>query len=1004
MTQEKPGDHQKHYHDEAPSPKFVVGVGASAGGLQALGEFFQHLPKLDEVAYVVVQHLSPDYESLMAELLSKQTALSVRKAVNGVAVRGGEVWVIPPRKNITIVQGRLVLTDLPGTRTFNLPIDVFLRSLARAYEDRAIAVILSGTGSDGTLGIREIKGAGGLALVQSPKSARFDGMPKSALATRIIDYEGSPEELATRIVEFARSVDPSQVSAAFETEAPDAVASILDELKAHSGIDFTAYRSGTLMRRISKRMQMAKLSDLGRYAAYLHTSSAEVAALHKDVLIGVTSFFRDAAAYEALRTTVIPQLCTSLPARATVRAWSVGCSTGEEPYSVGALLLAELNRRERSDLDVKVFATDVDTDALRIAAAGIYPISALLDVPNEIVSHYFVKEGDSYRVSEKLRRVVIFSRHNICRDPPFNRIDLISCRNLLIYLKPPVQRQILEVFRYALKPEGCLFLGHSETLGDDAINYRVINHRWKLYRRNAEAPRPSLNHLHVPQQDEVRYFERGATSKRGATGRRELRVFRQVMARYAPPSVVFDRDLRVVLAFGPINDFLEVPVGELDFDLLRLAAPELSPVLSTVTHRLFKDGERVIYRGVSVADKDDVVRTIDVMAEPFALRDHQNLYIVVFEERVRGVTGMEQPEHSAMRYDTAQHIDDLKTELQYTKETLQATIEELETANEELQATNEELLASNEELQSTNEELQSVNEELVTVNTEFQEKILELSEVNNDIENLLNNTRLGVIFLDRKMRVRRYTPAVRPIVKLIPGDVGRALSDLSFHTKPIPYVELANQVLETLIPEERDIETDAGAEYRMTIVPYRTREDVIQGVVLLFMDVTERRTLAEQLEEAHAEITSLRELGGESSAPLRVLLVEDNPDDVELISATFRRSKFHCELEAVDTLARAREQLFDRARPLPDLILLDIELPDGDGIELLKEIKASPATLRLPVVVISARAEDANVRRAYEQHAACFVNKALDASSLEKIVRSVGGFWLTIVRLSPGAD
>ncbi len=993
--------------NESQPPRFVVGVGASAGGLQALEEFFRHMPGVDDIAFVVVQHLSPDYESLMAELLGKHTKLPVRKAINGVTISGGEVWVIPPRKNITIVKGRIVLTDQPPSRTFNLPIDVFLRSLAREYEERAIAVILSGTGSDGTLGIREVKGVGGLVLVQDPESARFDGMPRSALATHIVDVVGPAEELVKKIVQF---VHPSVTPAILVGEQPGALETIFRELKAFSGIDFTAYRLGTLMRRITKRMQMAQLSELPRYAEFLAASSREVEALYRDVLIGVTSFFRDREAFEALRSHVVPLLCSDLPVRSTVRVWSVGCSTGEEPYSLGALFLSEFERRERPDLNLKVFATDIDPDALRIAANGVYPVTALQDVPLDLISRSFVHEGDNYRVTEKLRRCVIYSRHNICSDPPFNRIDLIACRNMLIYLNTEVQRRILEVFGYALKPEGCLFLGHSESLSDDLANYSTINRRWKIYRRKSDALRPSLRHLIVPDRDfSGQRFESNLNVKPVHTANREARLFRQIMARYAPPSVVFDQTLRVLLSFGPISDFLQLPVGEFDHDLLRLALPELSAVLSTVTHRVFKTRERVTYRGVTVESEEGGIRHIDILAEPLSERgqsereQRRELYVIVFHEGPqRKLVTVEDGADTTgttdtIRYDTGQHIQDLKAELQYTKETLQATIEELETSNEELQATNEELLASNEELQSTNEELQSVNEELVTVNTEYQEKIVEISEVNNDIENLLSNTRLGVIFLDRRMCVRRFTPSVRKLVNLIPSDVGRRLTDLSFRTKPSDFVELAHQVLETLIPTGRLIRADDGTMYRLDIVPYRTTDDIIQGVVLLFVDVSENHKLTAQLERTEEALSKLK-----ARAALHILLIEDNPDDLVMIQTALKRTKLHCEVSSVGTLADARAAL--KSQPLPDLILLDVGLPDGSGLDLLTEIKHDPKVRHIPVVIVSQTAEKNMVKEAYGKYASCFVSKQVDLVTLESIVRNVAGFYFTIVNLPQRED
>lgn len=971
------------------TPEFVIGVGASAGGLQALEELFRHMPPLEEAAFVVIQHLSPDYKSMMPELLAKHTPLVVLPAHNGMEVEGGHIYVIPPKKSLTISKGRLVVTDLPEMRTLVLPIDVFFRSLASAYEDKAIGVILSGTGSDGTLGARELKGAGSMVVVQKPETARFDGMPRNAIATGVIDFVLPPEEIGERIVAYVKALQqpiPSPVEEA-EPAVGDAVKGIFEALLAHAGIDFSVYRFATLLRRISKRMQLCRIEDLDRYAQFLRDSKTETEALYRDCLIGVTSFFRDREGFESLRGSAISSIVADVPMRGTIRVWSVGCSTGEESYSLAALLISELERADKGDVTLKVFATDVDPDAIEVASLGVYPMSAAMDIPGDMLSRFFQRDGETYRVSERLRRSVIFSRHNICKDPPFNRIDLIVCRNLLIYLKPETQKRVLEVFRFALRSEGFLFLGHSESLGDEATSYRTIDQRWKIFRRNPDAPRPSLT-LVAPERSVVR-SEPIEVPVRTESARMEHRILKRIMARYAPACAIVDGAMRVTMTFGEINRFLTLPVGQIELDIVNLAITELSAVLSTVTHKVVKARERVEYKGITIAD-DSSVRLVNIIAEPLESREGRELYIILFEEQRR--TSADTDRRSTIQYDTSQHVQDLKSELQYTRETLQSTIEELETSNEELQATNEELLAANEELQSTNEELQSLNEELVTVNSEHQEKINELTTLNNDIENLLQNTKLGVIFLDKRMRVRRFTPAVRALVNMLPQDIGRPLEDLAFRVKTNDFLVRAQRVLETLVPQEVPVAGEDGREYLLAIVPYRTVDDIIQGIVLSFMDVTDKSKLARELSllRRHPRIQ-----------PARILLVEDDAADRLIVRRSIESEKLNAVITEASTLAKAREAL-QGPLSLPDLILLDVLLPDGSGLTLLDELKRESRTKSIPVIILTGSADDADIRKSYEDQAACVLTKG-ERLDLGNLVRSLAGFWLSIVRL-PAAE
>jgi two-component system CheB/CheR fusion protein len=815
-----------------------VGIGASAGGLEALDAFFDHVPEHPGVAFVVVQHLSPDYKSMMAELLGKRTSLPVVQAENGQRVLPDHVYLIPPKKHLTIFQGQLILTEKDDRRLgVSFPIDIFLLSLAQDVGDRAIAVILSGTGSDGMRGVRAVKEAGGAVVAQQEDTARFDGMPRSAIATGLVDLILPPEDMPEQILSYARHPELQEIGLTSDPSRQlDGLARILSLLRDSFSIDFSHYRSSTVHRRIERRLRINRLQTLDEYCRLLERSSTELGTLYKDLLIGVTSFFRDTDAFESIQTQVIPEIVSSAEPGAPIRAWVVGCSTGEEAYSL-AMLFHEHMERTQTAIDVKIFATDVDKESIEIAAAGSFPESIAADLPTERLNRFFLKRDDRYHVVRQIREMVIFAHQNILRDPPFTRINLISCRNLLIYFEPEVQQRVLSLFAFGLREGGYLLLGSSETVGELKDEFKRADERGKIYRRtNVTATAPASGFNLQRSGDPLRTQIVGHMPTRGhQPTRTDDTLLQTITEEYVPPGLAINESGEPIHIFGDVSRYLAIPPGRAVFNVQKMAHPDISVILSTAISKVRKDGRPVLYEGLKMRDGDERTQlSLRVRRLPGRSEDPRG-YLIFFEEEgpPPSETGGE-PEES-LDYRSEQRIKDLEQELQFTRESLQATIEELETSNEELQSTNEELIASNEELQSTNEELQSVNEELYTLNTEYQSKIQELAEINNDLDNLLEHTRIATLFLDRNLRIRKYTKSAIKLLKLVQHDVGRSIRDLSLGIACADLIERVGSVLETGEPQEEKVHAEDGALLQMRVLPYRTHSGAVDGVLLSFV-------------------------------------------------------------------------------------------------------------------------------------------------------------------------
>ncbi len=845
----------KRKKEASPKPTHIVGIGASAGGLEAIETFFKNMPPDNNLAFVVVQHLSPDYKSLMVELLTKKTEMPVHRAEDGMEVRPGNVYLIPPKKNLTIFHGKLLLNDKVPSHGVNLPIDIFLRSLAEDQGERSIAIILSGSGSDGTRGVRAIKEMGGMVMVQTEESAKFDGMPRAAIATGLADFVLPPDEMPPQLLAYiAHPYVSGQKRAELLLKDADGLTRLFAILREATKVDFTFYKPSTITRRIERRMSVNQVGDFEEYVHYLQNSPAEVMTLYRDLLIGVTSFFRDPDAMAELEDRWLPELFHRVTNR-EIRFWVAGCSTGEEAYTI-AIIAKEVMEKMAISRDLKIFATDIDRDAIAVASAGVYPEGIVGDLTPRITGKYFYHKEDKLQVARHLREMVVFAQHNLIKDPPFTNIDLVSCRNLLIYLQPILQRKAFELFNFSLNPQGLLFLGTSETVGDMADCFELLHQKHKLFRSKGKTQLLQREIDITPRNGAfpVATFPYRGRDRRQADseGNRLIKSYLDLAARhYLPLSVIVNQRMEVVHIVGKTEGYFTLPSGPTDLDITKLAPKNLVIPLATGIQKAFRTGEEITYSNVPlrVNNEDHSIR---IRILPFPDQKGAEPLVVIFIEDVRHlpVSDHEGPASYDLGEEAQQRIKDLEQELQFARENLQATIEELETSNEELQATNEELLASNEELQSTNEELQSTNEELYTVNAEHQNKIIELTELNNDVDNLLTSCRIGILLLDEELEIRRFSPEIINIFHIMEKDIGRPLTHLAHRLKDFDPFAAVRLVQQNNQPIEQELRAEIGRWYLIRILPYFIGPSVYSGVVLTFVDVTEARTTKHNLAES----------------------------------------------------------------------------------------------------------------------------------------------------------
>ncbi len=838
----------------AASDGYVVGIGASAGGLEAINQFFDNVPPSTGYSFVVIQHLSPDYKSLMSELLAKHTDMRVIEAGDQMPVEPNCIYLIPTKKILTIKNGKLLLKEKQKDNHPNTTIDSFLESLAIEKKDKAVAIILSGTGSDGTKGIEAIKQNGGTVIIQDPSTAEFDGMPNNAIATGCGDIIAAPETMGEEMLEFVKEAPLIRAFNALNNHEEAIIADILELILKVTQHDFRHYKRPTLNRRLAKRMAERNIKALADYYAYLVNNPEEIKGLCREFLINVTRFFRDEDAFDCVKKEVIPALFANKDASETLKIWVVASSTGEEAYSLAMMFEEYIESNRRFDVNVKIFATDIDQQAIEIASKGLYSEEAVKGTSPERLKRFFTKEGTHYKVSPTIRKMVVFAKHDITKDPPFSRIDLLTCRNMLIYMNPVLQKNILLKFHFALNEDGFIFLGPSENIGILKDVTREVEKKWKIFRCISKHKTGEYEAFINPV-DKPRLLVPNVKSKNALNHLAE--IFKDtLLEEYAYAGILIDKEMEVKQATGNFKNFISFPEANFNFNLLKLVPPDLSIALSTCIRKAIKDNEKVVQRKVKV-QRDKTERSITIIVKPYLNQRtylQPFLFVVLSEEIVEEKTvpvTLIQGDHLV-----GERIFELENELKDTKENLQAVIEEVESANEELQSTNEEIISANEELQSTNEELQSLNEELHTVNAEHQLKIKELIELNDDLNNYFNNSEIGQILLDKNLNIRKFTPIATRQVNLIEGDIGRPIKDISTNFTDSSFINEIKKVIQTGKKVEKEIVMDEDNIYLMKIAPYLRQDKSLDGVVVNFIDVTQLKTLNSILEAVLDSSTS----------------------------------------------------------------------------------------------------------------------------------------------------
>ena len=836
----------------------IIGIGASAGGLQALEAFFDNMPSENGMAFVIVQHLDPNRESILADLLQRHTAMHVVQVNDGIQVQPNNVYVVPPNRNMALFHGRLLLTETESHGGLRLPIDFLFRSLAEDQGQQAIGIILSGTGTDGTLGLKAIRGEGGMVIAQDPESAKFDGMPRSAIATGLADYILSPEEMPAQLIEYTQHLFTLQTTREIPLpiEDPEALQRIFVLLRRHSKHDFSLYKQNTVYRRLERRMAVNRIERMTDYALFVQQSPHELDTLFRELLIGVTHFFRDQEVFESLDQHVIAQLFEDRQPDQPIRVWVPGCATGEEAYSI-AILIRERMSALGQEWETQIFATDIDDQAIEKARRGRFLDNIAADITPERLQRFFVADGKTTQISKSIREMVVFAVQSIIKDPPFSNVDLISCRNVLIYLGPALQKRAISTFHYALKPGGFLLLGTAETLGEFDGFFDAVDHKSRLFRRRGSESIPQRS-LDIAAPLTVTQEMRALPHRHEKEPDIGELVEKALLQRFVPSCVVIDEQSNILYFHGKTSQYLEPASGEASLDLLRMVRKSLHIPLGMAVRKAIMQHQPVVHEHVRL-ETDDGFQMIKLSVQPMADTSlKSNLFLVIFEVVS---SSSEQAETTNGAIDMTdshdQRIMELEQELSSTRQYLQTTIEELETTNEELRSTNEELQSANEELQSTNEELetakeelQSVNEELVTVNTELQSKIEQLTVANNDLSNLLANIQVGIVFMDLDLRIQRFNPSMRQLINLIKTDVGRPISDIVTNLEYNDLVHDARAVLDTLIPKEIEVRTTDQRWYVMRISPYRTIENAIDGLVVVFIDVTEQKGAEQAAREA----------------------------------------------------------------------------------------------------------------------------------------------------------
>ena len=849
----------------------IVGIGASAGGLETLNTFFSGMPSDSHMAFVVIQHLSPQHKSIMASLLEKHTRMIVRQIEDGMKIKSDHVYLNPPGKNVAIFNRSLHLLEPVKNGTINMPVDFFFRSLSEDQGEKAIGIILSGTASDGTLGIKAIKGECGMVMVQQPDTAKYNGMPKSAVETGLVDFilpvEKMPEALI-RYMQHPFLESPGKFKLT-DTPIKNQMQKIFVLIRSATGHDFSLYKQSTISRRIERRLTVHQIKTLSDYVLFLQKNPAEIDVLFKNLVIGVTSFFRDSEAYDVLAQQALPELFSEKKPDTTFRFWVAGCSTGEEAYSL-AMTASELMDKIKKHFNFQIFATDIDAAAIDVARRGLYPESIGADVSAARLNQFFTKVPGGFQVKKQLRDMVVYSLQNVVKDPPFSRLDLVSCRNLMIYMDSVLQKKIIPLFHYTLNPGGILFLGTSESIGDFTALFQPLSSKWKVFKRKISLAGREIDYPGKIYTDVKPVIEPDEKNKLPVMAEIQAVVERAILDEYAPAGVLINDKYEILHFLGKTDRYLMPPSGKPSFNVLDMVREDLKNKLTITIHKAAQEKKNMFCKGVRVRH-NGILSIVDISVKQMTGKGlPAGFMLVIFEDTPPADVSCGKKTRSGKAKKQDFVLQSLEQELQSTREYLQATIEELETSNEELKSANEELQSVNEELQSANEELetskeelQSTNEELATVNAELQSKVDEYSRASDDMNNLLAATEIATIFVDTSLCIKGFTPTAASVISLIQTDIGRPLNDLKTRFADVDLAGLAGNVLKDLNTLELDILSQDNIWYCLRAIPYRTAENIIDGVVMTFMDIhkvkqaDKIRRLATVLEDSNDAVTVL---------------------------------------------------------------------------------------------------------------------------------------------------
>lgn len=990
---------------DALTPTHYIGIGASAGGLEALQDLFANTPSDTGVAYIVVQHLSPDYESMMPELLSRHSRMPIQQITDSTEIHSDHIYLMPPRKNMMIADGKLLLTDAMPEQPPQMPIDFFFKSLAQNYGHRAVGIILSGTGSDGTRGIKALKEEGGLVIVQEPSSAKFDGMPRSALNTGLADLTLVASEMGDNLVRFFKHpyIAGTQPSRSEDEEDNQVYDDIFKLLKRQSSINFSQYKASTVARRIERRLGINQLNGLNAYHRLLLESPKELQVLSKELLIGVTRFFRDAEIFDYINNRVVPDLVASAMGRdQSLRIWVAGCSTGEEAYSL-AILFREYIEKENLDCKVSIFATDVDSNAIAEASTGLYSEDIQFDMSEERLEKYFEARPGGFQIVRSIRESVIFATHNMLEDPPFSNIDLVTCRNVLIYFQQGAQKRVLSSLFFALRYKGYLWLGPSESMGDLKSHFDQVSDRNKLFQKisNQRVPIGSTPPgITLPGKSaspvSMQPFNNVARASKAVSGPLSL-VQDRLLKQFVPACIVLNDTFEAIHVYGDVSLYVRpMGAGKVSNNINDIIHEDLSVAVSTALYRCEKCQEDIFYTDVILRNEksEDLNINLSVLIVRSGERDSPvttTNYVIQFQinedaEKVVEKSGVAFDPQESSR----QRIMDLEAELIKKQEHLQVTIEELETTNEELQSANEELMSANEELQSTNEELQSVNEELYTVNSEYQEKITQLTELNDDLDSVINATNIGIVFLDEALSIRKFTEVANQYIHLMASDVGRPLHHISHDLK---YDELINDVASVSANGgaiERAVYTRNDSAVLVRILPYRNSGGrVSRGVVITLTNISRQRFVEAALERAQSQLRDVvLENGttlssGQGALDISVLVLED--DEVDQLRIKRMLTELADRAFTLQVCSEIEEGVQAVKHGHFDVCLLDYRLPGGTAKDFLEQ--AHEQVQNTPCILMSGFSEDDVDPTFLESGVFDFLNK--DELTVQLLVRSI---------------